>query len=330
MTGRLRSLLKGRGATIEKATFAATAEKLRRQGQLPEAVDLCREGLRSYPDQLSARVTLGRALMDLGEYDEARIELEYVMKRAPDNLAAIRGLAQLHDKAESAAVLTMEQVGDWPPRQEDIDKAIQEHAGVTNTLHAAAARATDTLEPSHVDVADQTGPDAPSAQVDSPADAIPEATFELLEEAEALEAIADRDPAEREPGTLQLDETDEVDLEEIASELVVPEGATKSPAAADGQAESANQGGQAPMTAEETIVLDAEAIDGDLEHLVGLDAALEDHPGQAAAGSAEHEGVQTPRHGDGRVSTESALDALERLLDQVKHRRDELTSDSAA
>lgn len=320
----------GRGATIEKATFAATAEKLRRQGQLPEAVDLCREGLRSYPDQLSARVTLGRALMDLGEYDEARIELEYVMKRAPDNLAAIRGLAQLHDRAESAAVLAMDQGGDWPPRQEDIDKAVFEHTGLTNPHQAAVAQEAAQIEPSGVDVADRTGPEASSGGGHAPADTIPEATFELLEEAEALEAIADRDPAEQEPGTLELDEADEVDLEEIASELVVPGSAATSPSAAAGQAEPPGQGGQATMTAEETIVLDAEAIDGDLEHLAGLDAALEDQPGEAAAGSADHECVQAPRHGDGRVSTESALDALERLLDQVKHRRGELTSDSAA
>ncbi len=41
-------------------------------------------------------MTLGRALQELGQHAEARAEFEYVLSLAPDNLAAIRGLAELH------------------------------------------------------------------------------------------------------------------------------------------------------------------------------------------------------------------------------------------
>jgi tetratricopeptide (TPR) repeat protein len=78
--------------------FAQLAEEYRRAGQLQEAVDVCRAGLAIHPGYLSARVTLGRALLDLEELDEARQELERVLKNAPENLAAIRGLADIHHR----------------------------------------------------------------------------------------------------------------------------------------------------------------------------------------------------------------------------------------
>lgn len=80
--------------------FGGIAERFRRAGDLDRAITLCREGLRKFPTLLSARVTLGWALLDKGEYDEARGELEQVLRRAPDNLAAIRGLAELHDRTD--------------------------------------------------------------------------------------------------------------------------------------------------------------------------------------------------------------------------------------
>ncbi|MEO6222504.1 MAG: tetratricopeptide repeat protein [Vicinamibacterales bacterium] len=72
------------------------AEKLRRSGNAQGAIDLCRDALVRFPGHLSARVTLGWALLDLGQLKEARDEFEAVRKSAPDNFAAIRGLAQLH------------------------------------------------------------------------------------------------------------------------------------------------------------------------------------------------------------------------------------------
>jgi tetratricopeptide (TPR) repeat protein len=79
------------------------AEKLRRSGNPQGAIDLCRDALVRFPGHLSARVTLGWALLDLGQLKEAREEFEVVRKTAPDNFAAIRGLAQLHVLEESHA-----------------------------------------------------------------------------------------------------------------------------------------------------------------------------------------------------------------------------------
>jgi len=68
-----------------------------------EAVDVCRAGLAVHPAYPSARVTLGRALTELHHYDEAQHELEQVLKAAPENLAAIRGLADVLRRQGSLA-----------------------------------------------------------------------------------------------------------------------------------------------------------------------------------------------------------------------------------
>lgn len=78
--------------------FAQLGEELRRAGAYEEAVDVCQAGLTRHAGYLSARVTLGRALIELDRLDDAERELRIVVERAPDNLAAIRGLAEIHQR----------------------------------------------------------------------------------------------------------------------------------------------------------------------------------------------------------------------------------------
>jgi tetratricopeptide (TPR) repeat protein len=82
--------------------FAALAEEYRRLGRYDEAVAVCRAGLERHPAYLSARVTLGRALIDAGAFDEARAELERVLDAAPENLAALRALSEIHHRKGEA------------------------------------------------------------------------------------------------------------------------------------------------------------------------------------------------------------------------------------
>src|SRR5262245_39579181 len=85
--------------------FAQLAEEYRRGGDYRQAITICREGLTRHPGYLSAQVTLGRALIELGQLDDARTELEAVLRVAPDNLAAIRALAGIHEHLGDADVL---------------------------------------------------------------------------------------------------------------------------------------------------------------------------------------------------------------------------------
>jgi predicted Zn-dependent protease len=75
--------------------FAALAEEYRRDGRFDDAIATCTAGLKRHPSYLSARVTLGRALLGAGRYDDARAELNLVLRAAPENLAAIRTLAEI-------------------------------------------------------------------------------------------------------------------------------------------------------------------------------------------------------------------------------------------
>ena len=87
--------------------FAQLTEELRRAGQLEESIQVCRAGLAIHPGYLSARVTLGRALVELNQLDEALAELQHVLASAPENLAAIRGVAEIHHRrGELAEALT--------------------------------------------------------------------------------------------------------------------------------------------------------------------------------------------------------------------------------
>ena len=91
--------------------FAALAEEYRRAGRFDEAIDTCQTGLTRHPSYLSAHVTLGRAFIEVGRLHEAREELEYVLKLAPENLAAIRGLAEIHHRIGEESADPVDETG---------------------------------------------------------------------------------------------------------------------------------------------------------------------------------------------------------------------------
>jgi tetratricopeptide (TPR) repeat protein len=95
---RLLELRRRVQADPASIAFAQLAEECRRSGATDEAVRTCRAGLAHHPGYLSARVTLGRALIELGRLEEAQAELALVLAQAPDNLPANRAIAELFQK----------------------------------------------------------------------------------------------------------------------------------------------------------------------------------------------------------------------------------------
>ena len=98
-TARIEELRRRVQTDPASIAFAALAEEYRRAGHFDDAIATCRTGLQRHPAYLSARVTLGRSLLEIGHYEEARQELEQVLRSAPENLAAIRALAEIHHRA---------------------------------------------------------------------------------------------------------------------------------------------------------------------------------------------------------------------------------------
>ena len=78
--------------------FAQLAEELRKNGELAEAIRVARGGLAVHAAYPSARLTLGRALLDSGDATSARAELESALRDAPDNIQASRYLAQAREQ----------------------------------------------------------------------------------------------------------------------------------------------------------------------------------------------------------------------------------------
>ena len=128
---------------LYSTAFAALAEEHRRAGRFEEAIAVCRDGLARYPAYVSARVTLGRALLDSGDVAGALAELEQAVAQAPDNLAAARALESAH-----TAIGNAPPPPPLPPLQD-------------LTLHPAPEAETAPFEPSTVAQAVAGGPDGP-------------------------------------------------------------------------------------------------------------------------------------------------------------------------
>lgn len=95
-TTRLDELRRRIDADPASIAFATLAEEYRRAGRFEEAVETSRSGLRFHPAYVSARVTLGRSLVELGEMTQAERELRLVIRSSPENLAARRALGDLY------------------------------------------------------------------------------------------------------------------------------------------------------------------------------------------------------------------------------------------
>ena len=144
--------------------FAALAEEYRRVGQFDAAIETSRAGLQRHPAYVSARVTLGRALLELGQYEEAERELEHVLRVAPENLAAIRGLAELHHRRGEVP----ESVEPFTPDAGSADAAATPAGNAAVPPAQAMSPGTDAALPA--DVTSST------AEAGTPEETIPEAS----------------------------------------------------------------------------------------------------------------------------------------------------------
>lgn len=133
-----------------------------------EAADVCRSGLLVHPAYSSARVTLGRALIELRHYDEAQHELEQVLRSAPENLAAVRGLADAlrRQGAFEEALVQYRAALTLARHDPDLEQTIAELARQVDSTPASEP----TIERPVEDISTATIDAAPIAVVDSAAE----------------------------------------------------------------------------------------------------------------------------------------------------------------
>ena len=129
--------------------FAQLAEEYRRAGRNEEAIAVCETGLAIHPNYLSARVTLGRALIEVGDFEAAQVELAQVLQGAPENLAAIRGLAEIHKRRGEyrAALGLYESALRLAPEDPDLEHALDECTKLMASSSVPAVEPEQIAEP---------------------------------------------------------------------------------------------------------------------------------------------------------------------------------------
>ena len=154
--------------------FVQRARALLDQGQVQEAVKVCRLGLLSHPTLVEGRVVLAKALLALGRHDEVLSELRVALEHDPDSVEAqlIRGEALFRKGDSRRAREVLERVHRVAPRGRagqllsEIDRALEhpriggseEDSGTKEYPKSGADDGTGTGEipPTHADEIEST------------------------------------------------------------------------------------------------------------------------------------------------------------------------------
>jgi len=95
---RIEELEKRLATDPNSRIFVQLAEEYRKEGLLDNAIEICEAGLAKHPQYPSARVALGRALLQAESFDRAREEFEVVIEQVPDNILANKFLGETYHK----------------------------------------------------------------------------------------------------------------------------------------------------------------------------------------------------------------------------------------
>jgi tetratricopeptide (TPR) repeat protein len=203
--------------------FAQLAEEYRRAGNYQEAVKYCRTGLARHPGYLSARVTLGRALIEVGGLDEAARQFELVLNSAPDNLAALRGMAEIHQRRGDlrAALDSYKRALSLarfdPELEETVTRIGREMDAVSNTPPASEGLSFEEISRQLLSAAGMmpavTPPPAPHP--------VPAPEFDSPPETPAVDAIASGAAATKEQAPKRVEPL--IDFDAILASLGVPD-----------------------------------------------------------------------------------------------------------
>ena len=106
--------------------FFKLGEHLRREGELDEAIEVLRTGLKEHDRYVAAWVSLGRAQLDNGDADGARQSLERSLQLDPENAVAARamGEAAIVNNDWVVAVKALKRARGLSPQDDSLDERI--------------------------------------------------------------------------------------------------------------------------------------------------------------------------------------------------------------
>lgn len=186
--------------------FLQLAEEYRKSGMPEEAITVCQEGLKHHPSYISAKVTLGKAYLDLKKVDEALHIFEDVIEQAPDNLMANRNLGDIFYMKGYAdeALKHYKVINMFNPNDKFVADRIKELSA-----QMAEPEPITVSGAGEEEVAEETAEIEPSA--------------EEKEEAEAPELILEEEEEEEEPTKKEA----EIDLQKKITQEYTPIDITK-------------------------------------------------------------------------------------------------------
>ncbi len=78
--------------------FVPLAEEYRKMGMIDEAISVLLRGLENQPNYMTARVALGKVYLEKNMLREAKEEFKKVVNAIPDNLFALKKIAEISEK----------------------------------------------------------------------------------------------------------------------------------------------------------------------------------------------------------------------------------------
>jgi tetratricopeptide (TPR) repeat protein len=128
--------------------FAPLANEYRKAGDFDQAIFICQEYLPQQPGHMSGHIVFGQALFEAKRLPEAKTVFETALSLDPENLIALRHLADIsRDLGDStAATGWYERVLQADPRNEEVLAIVAQLASGAAPEGAAAAAAAPTAE----------------------------------------------------------------------------------------------------------------------------------------------------------------------------------------
>jgi tetratricopeptide (TPR) repeat protein len=106
--------------------FFKLGEYLRREGELDEAIEVLRSGLKEHARYVAAWVSLGRAQLDNGDAEGSQVALERALQLDPENAVAARamGEAAIVNNEWVTAVKALKRARGLAPQDDALDERI--------------------------------------------------------------------------------------------------------------------------------------------------------------------------------------------------------------
>src|SRR3954463_775516 len=141
--------------------FAPLANEYRKAGDLDQAIFICQEYLPQQPGHMSGHIVFGQALFEAKRLPEARTVFETALSLDPENLIALRHLADIsRDLGDTLAARS------WYERVLHADPRNDEIAGIVAALTAQAESAAPAA-------AAPQEPEAPATEDETPSSTAP-------------------------------------------------------------------------------------------------------------------------------------------------------------